>query len=347
MPISRRGFLASCLGAGAFALTGCDIGARVQRERWYLFGTLLDVTLPVGDNAIQCPALAALSARLQAAHRDWHAWKPGQLLTLNQAIARGESATVSEDLARLLLGTRDLHAATGGAFNPAIGGVLDLWGFHNDELPHGAPPRAKQIEQLLADQPSPQDLVYENGRLGSRNRCVQFDLGGYGKGYALQLGMRVLREHGLTDGVINAGGDLCVMGSKAGAPWRIAIRHPQGRGVLGWLETDRTEGIFTSGNYERYRVDGSKRYAHILDPRSGQPVEQVVSATVVHADGGLADAAATALMVAGPDRWHDIAAALDLEQVMVVDRDGRVQATRALFERLHLDGAVLRRTLVV
>jgi thiamine biosynthesis lipoprotein len=347
MPIGRRGFLASCLGAGAFALTGCDIGALVHRERWYLFGTLLDVTLPVGDTGKQRPALAALSARLQAAHHDWHAWKPGQLLTLNQAIARGESAPVSEDLARLLLGTRRLHVATGGAFNPAIGGVLDLWGFHADELPHGAPPRAKQIERLLADQPRPQDLVYENGRLASRNPRVQLDLGGYGKGYALQQGMELLREHDLTDGVVNAGGDLCVMGSKAGAPWRIAVRHPQGRGVLGWLETDKSEGIFTSGNYERYRSDGSKRYAHILDPRSGQPVEQVVSATVVHPDGGLADAAATALMVAGPDRWHDIAAALGVQQAMVVDRDGRVQVTRALFERLHLDGAVLRRALIV
>lgn len=347
MPISRRGFLASCLGAGAFALSGCDVGARVHRERWYLFGTLLDVTLPADDTATRTPGLAALSERLRAAHHDWHAWKPGQLLTLNQAIARGESATVSADLANLLLGTRELHAATGGAFNPAIGGVVNLWGFHADQLPRGAPPRVVQIERLLADQPSPADLIYQDGRLSSRNPCVQFDLGGYGKGYALQLGMRVLREHGLIDGVINAGGDLCVMGSKAGAPWRIAVRHPQGRGVLAWLETDASEGVFTSGNYERYRSDGSKRYAHILDPRTGQPVEQVVSATVVHPDGGLADAAATALMVAGPDRWHDIANALGVTQAMVVDKDGRVQVTRALAERLHLDGAARRRTLIV
>lgn len=347
MSISRRGFLASCLGAGAFALTGCDIGARVHRQRWYLFGTLLDVTVPVGDPATERAALAALSARLQAAHHDWHAWKPGQLLTLNRAIARGESAPVSADLATLLLDTRALHAASGGAFNPAIGGVLELWGFHADELPHGAPPPVARIEQLLAGQPSPQDIVYRDGHMSSRNPLVQFDLGGYGKGYALQLGMRVLREHGIRDGIINAGGDLCVMGSKDGSPWRIAIRHPQGQGVLAWLDTHGSEGVYTSGNYERYRSDGSKRYAHILDPRSGQPVEQVVSATVVHPDGGLADAAATALMVAGPDRWHDVAAALGTEQAMVVDKDGRVQVTRALAERLHLDGAVRRRTLIV
>jgi thiamine biosynthesis lipoprotein len=347
MPISRRGFLASCLTAGAFALTGCGMGEALHRERWYLFGTLLDVTLPEVDVEKRQPALAALSHQLQAAHHQWHAWKPGKLQQVNQAIARGEPIAVDAQLADLLAGTQRLHAVSNGAFNPAIGGVVALWGFHNDELPRGAPPRLQQIERLLTDQPSPQDLVIENGVLSSSNPLVQLDLGGYGKGYALDLGMALLREHGLADGVINAGGDLCVMGSKGGLPWRIAIRHPQGKGALAWLETHGDEAVFTSGNYERYREDAGKRYAHILDPRTGMPVDEIVSATVVHRDGALADAAATALVVAGPERWHETASALGVRQAMVVDRHGRVQITRALSDRLHLDKSTLQRTLVV
>ncbi len=348
MSISRRGFLASCLTAGAVALTGCGSGEQVHRERWYLFGTLLDVSLPHRLGQDLQPALNALLSQLQAAHHDWHAWKPGELLRVNQAIARGQAIAVDGTLAALLQATQELHVRSAGAFNPAIGAVVGLWGFHDDQLPKGAPPRAQQIERLLSERPSPEDVTITDGVLRSRNPQVQFDLGGYGKGYALQLGMDLLAAHGVTDAVINAGGDLCTAGNKAGRPWRIAIRHPQGPGALAWLETDGNEAVFTSGNYERYREDAAGRhYAHILDPRNGMPIQDIVSATVVHRHGALADAAATALAVAGPRDWHATATAMGVQQAMVVDRQGRVQVTRALAERLYLDDAVLRRTVIV
>ena len=347
MPISRRGFLASCLTAGAFALTGCGMGESLHRERWYLFGTLVDVALSESDKAKLEPALAALSAKFQRINHQWHAWKPGELLRVNQAIARGESMAVDPELATLLASTRELHRLSNGAFNPAIGGVIGLWGFHSDELPKGAPPRIQQIERLLANQPSPQELRFDEGVISSSNPLVQLDLGGYGKGYAIDLGMALLRDHGITNGVINAGGDLCVMGSKGGQPWRIAIRHPQGRGALAWLETSHSESVFTSGNYERYREDGDKRYAHIINPRTGMPVDEIVSATVVHHNGALSDAAATALVVAGPEHWHETATTLGIRQAMVVDRHGKVQVTRALADRLYLEKATLQRTTIV
>jgi thiamine biosynthesis lipoprotein len=347
MPISRRGFLASCLTAGAFALTGCARGERLYREQWYLFGTLVDVALSEYDKEKVAPALIALSTRLQHIHHQWHAWKPGELLRLNQAIARGESMAVDPELARLLKGTQSLHRLSEGAFNPAIGGVIGLWGFHSDELPKGAPPRVQQIERLLADQPNPQELHIADGIVSSSNPQVQLDLGGYGKGYAIDLGMALLREHGIANGVINAGGDLCVIGSKSGRPWRIAIRHPQGKGALAWLETSHSESVFTSGNYERYRDDHGKRYAHIINPRTGMPVDEIVSATVVHHNGAVSDAAATALVVAGPERWHETATTLGINQAMIVDRHGRVQVTRALADRLYLEKATLQRTTIV
>jgi len=347
MPIDRRAFLASCLTAGAFALTGCSVSETQHRERWYLFGTLVDLTLSRPDPQRLQPAVAALYADLQAMHNNWHAWKPGQLMDVNNAIARGEPIAIDLGMTELLEGTRRLHVESGGAFNPAIGGVIGLWGFHNDELPHGAPPRMAQIERLLSDHPTPLDLSFDNGVLTSRSPQVQLDLGGYGKGYALDLGMALLRRHGMTDSVINAGGDLCVMGSKAGQPWRIAIRHPQGKGALAWLETHGSEAVFTSGNYERYRENAGKRYAHIINPRTGMPVQDIVSATVVHRNGALADAAATALVVAGPEHWHEAAGHLGIEQAMVVDRHGRVQVTRALAERLYLERGTVQHTLVV
>lgn len=366
MAMTRRGFLASCLSAGALAVTG--LGAKtgdrprfaysedralfpdqagLHRERWQLFGTRLDVAVPAQAPERMRPALAALSATLQDKHRQWHAWKPGHLQQVNQAIARGETLVVEPTLAELLTGTQRLHAISNGAFNPAIGGVVALWGFHNDKLPVGGPPAPRHIDALLADQPSPQDVVIEHGVLRSSNRRVQFDLGGYAKGYALDKGLAVLRKHGIADGVISAGGDLVAMGRNGDRPWRVAVRHPQGKGVLAWMETQGYEAVFTSGNYARYRKDAGKRYTHILDPRTGTPVSEIVSATVVHHDAALADAAATALVVAGSEHWHDTAVALGVRQAMIVDQQGRVQTTRALAERLQLSAAALQQTLVV
>lgn len=351
MPVTRRGFLNSCAASGALLLSGCELGTGseppVHRARWYLFGTLVDVDIVDSDPDRADRLLAALSADLQRLHHDWHAWKPGRLSDLNQAIARGDGAAVDADLTALIDGVQALHRSSGGAFNPAIGRLVGLWGFHNDRMPHGPLPRSADIERLMADAPSPNDLRVEQGQVQSSNPLVQLDFGGYAKGYALELGLRRLEQAGIGDAILNAGGDLVAVGRHGGRPWRVGVRHPMRPGALAALEVGGREAIFTSGNYERYREFGGKRYAHILDPRSGWPVEEVVSATVVHADAALADAVATAITVAGPRQWHATAAAMGADQVMVVTADGRIELTRRLAERVDILGAVARRVSVV
>jgi thiamine biosynthesis lipoprotein len=144
---------------------------------------------------------------------------------------------------------------------------------------------------------------------------------------------------GITDALVNAGGDLRAIGSHGDRPWRIAIRDPRG-GVVGSLETGADEAIFTSGNYERFREDSEKRYPHILDPRNGWPVTELSSVTVIAGEGLLADAAATALIVAGPDEWKETARAMGLEQVLVVDANGKVFMTPRMAERVRLNPGI-------
>jgi thiamine biosynthesis lipoprotein len=102
------------------------------------------------------------------------------------------------------------------------------------------------------------------------------------------------------------------------------------------LDVKDGECVLTSGNYERYRQHNGIKYAHIIDPRTGYPVTHVASATVVHPDGGLADAAATALSVAGPDSWRKIAQQMSLNQVMLVDESGTIHLTDELRSRIQL-----------
>lgn len=337
MTISRRGFLTGCVSAGAMALAGCAQPPQVHRQRWYLFGTLVDVTLVHPEAARVASVMGALSARLRDMHRNLHAWKPGALMDINQALARGEAIGVSPEMAALVTDLQACHRDSAGIFNPALGELIGLWGFHDDVLPTGAPPAPRQIERLLAAAPSPSDLRLDAGRLSAGNPHVQLDLGGYGKGYALDLGMRVLREAGIADAIINAGGDLNVAGRNGRDAWRVGVRNPQRPGALAWLETHGQEAIYTSGNYERYLEYQGRRYAHILDPRSGMPAQDIVSATVIHRQGARADAAATALTVAGPSGWQAVAEAMGVHEVMVVERSGRIVMTRPMAERVSLD----------
>ncbi len=302
----------------------------------YVFGTLVNVDI-LGQTPEQAAeAVAAVEADFQRMHREWHAWKPGgELMELNRQIAAGGTLGVSPFLLPLLEQSQVLYRDSYGLYNPAIGGLISLWGFHNDEPPGGPPPPASAIEALVQARPGMDDIQIEGDIVRSRNPVVQLDFGGFAKGYALSHAIERLRGFGVDNAIVNAGGDLCVAGRHGDRPWHIGIRHPQGEGVLASIDVDDGECVMTSGNYERYREYEGMRYAHILDPRTGQPVRHLASATVIHGDGGKADAAATALTVAGPKDWERIAGRMGLRYVMLVDEEGRVYMSPAMVERVR------------
>ncbi|MGD8312162.1 MAG: FAD:protein FMN transferase, partial [Gammaproteobacteria bacterium] len=302
----------------------------------FIFGTLVDITIHDAPAQQAAAAVAAVDDDFQHMHREWHAWKPGgELVELNRHLAAGESTTVSDFLLPLLLQARTLSIQSDGLFNPAIGRLIALWGFHSDEPPPGPPPNAEAIEVLVAANPEMQALDIAGNRVSSDNPLVQLDLGGFAKGYALNQAIVRLRSHGIDNAIVNAGGDLCVSGRHGDRPWQVGIRHPQGKGVIAALAVADGECVLTSGNYERYREYEAVRYAHIIDPRTGWPVRHVASATVIHTDGAVADAAATALTVAGPDDWQRIARRMELEYVMLVDENGTVYLSPAMAARVR------------
>jgi thiamine biosynthesis lipoprotein len=228
-----------------------------------------------------------------------------------------------------------LSARSDGLFNPAIGGLLNLWGFQSSERPNGPPPAREAIAGWVARHPSMADLRLDAAVLTSTNDAVQLDFGAFAKGYAIDVAIAKLRARGIENAIANAGGDLRAIGSKGGQPWRVGVRHPQGDGVLAAIAVQGDESVFTSGNYERFREHAGVHYQHILDPRSGWPVEGVTSVTVIHDNGAVADAAATALVVAGPTEWHRIAGQMGIRYVMLVDDHGTVYMNPAMQSRVE------------
>ncbi len=326
--------LTALLFGGMLLLSACS-RPQEYNEKIYVFGTLVEVTLWDVSKQKAEQSFRELNARFQQMHHDWHAWEKGPLTDLNQAIAEGRPLKVDPSLIPLLEKSKEACERSGCLFNPAIGQLIGEWGFHSSEMPVGPVPSREKLAELVRQNPSMLDVELQNGVVSSKNRAVAIDLGGIAKGYAVGLGLQWLREAGVQNAIINAGGGLGVIGSHGDRPWRVGIRHPQGNGVLASLEVHDGEQVHTSGNYERFREDLGVRYAHIIDPRTGWPVEGVTSATVIEGDGSIADAAATAMVVAGVKEWHQVAKRMGIRYVMLVDEEGIVYMNPRMASRVR------------
>lgn len=147
----------------------------------------------------------------------------------------------------------------------------------------------------------------------------------------------ILQQQGIQHAVVNIGGDLRAIGTHGERPWIIGIRHPRHDRVLASVAVSDDESVFSSGDYERFFTYEGKRYPHILDPRTGYPADQAMSSTVIHDNASMADAAATAIFVAGSD-WPTVAAAMGIDMVMLVTEDGEVEMSPAMQKRVRLTG---------
>ena len=322
-------------------LTACQRDEE-QSAELYVFGTIVEIKLWGVSPEKAGHAFAEIQQMFQAMHRDWHTWEPGLLVDINQSFAEGSPAMANADIVEMVRRSQALETRTGGRFNPAIGGLIRLWGFHTSDYPiEGPPPSQDQISEILELHPSSNDIRIDGLELSSDNPAVQLDFGGIAKGYAVDLTIAKLRAMGVNNAIVNAGGDLRAMGTHGDRPWRVAVRQPGG-GNVGSVQVQGDEAIFTSGNYERFRQDQTERYPHILDPATGWPARDIASVTVITDEGILADAAATALVVAGLEGWPEVALELDLQQVAVVDEKGTVYMTPAMEERLQFIGDVER-----
>lgn len=320
------------------ALGGCSPAEPVaQKRQFFSLGTVVELSLWDVDEARAGEATRAVESILSAAQRRWHAWEPSELTEVNEALARGETVRVDEETRRLLASARALSLASGDRFNPGIGRLVALWGFHASEQPTGPPPSQEAIAAWLADQPSMRQLRLDGNRVSAENPAIQLDLGAHAKGYAIDQAIEALTAMGIGNAIVNAGGDLRAIGQHGARPWRIGIRDPRSPGVFASLEVTGDESVFTSGDYERFFTWEGKRFHHILDPRTGMPAGDTRSVTVIHPSAAVADAAATALFVAGPEDWPATAAGMGITHVMLIAQDMRTYLTPAMAERIRFE----------
>jgi len=310
-------------------LNACTPKPPVYHEQLVGFGTLIEVKIWNVDKKKGAEAVALLAKDFDYMHRTWHPWEPGPLGRINQLLPMGDKFSVAPSVLPLIRKATLLSEKSEGRFNPAIGKLIKLWGFDGKQTPE-APPSPDQIEALLEKNPRMQDIKLEGIEISSTNSAVVLDFGGFAKGYGVDMAIEQLKILGLNNAIVNAGGDLRAIGSHGERPWRIGIRNPRGGGMLASVDVMGDESVFTSGDYERYFMHDGIRYFHIIDPHTGYPARGAVSVTVFHHSAAEADAAATALLVAGPEEWYEVARAMGVKGVILVDHRGKVYMTPGL-----------------
>lgn len=326
----------------ALLLGACGPRAPLGQEA-YVFGTRVELLVWGAPEAQAHAALGEVLREFDRLHRAYHAWQPSELTALNDALAAGRPHEVSAELAGLIRTAQALAAQGDRLFDPGIGRLVALWGFHAEEF-KPALPEAGELQQLVAAKPSIVDLTLADRVVATQNRSVALDFGGYLKGVALDRAAALLKQRGIDNALINIGGNVLALGSKGGKPWRVGIQHPRageaGGAPLATLELKDGEAIGTSGDYQRYFELAGQRYCHLLDPRTGKPATGTRSLTVLippGPDAGMrSDVLSKPLFIAG-DAWPAMADKLGTAQVLRVDAAGKASATAAMKARLAFE----------
>ncbi|MFH1414411.1 MAG: FAD:protein FMN transferase [Candidatus Omnitrophota bacterium] len=195
-------------------------------------------------------------------------------------------------------------------------------------------PGQDQIEEVLS-RVGYQHLLLENGVLNKKQDDVSIDLGGIAKGYAVSEAVKVLRNYGVASAVIDAGGDVFVLGRRGRKGWKVGIRDPHKDDILGYLEVEDL-AVMGSGVYERFFVKGEKKYHHIINPKTGYPAEGPSGVTVVYSDPVIADAWATAIFVMGSSKGLERVEEFPGMEAIIVSEAGEVLYSQGIKDALRI-----------
>jgi thiamine biosynthesis lipoprotein len=325
---------------------GAEREAPFTRTRAELLGTV--ITISVFDEAPSDEALEALldrcfleiegvEARMSVNRAD------SEIAAVNAAPGGGEYLEISEELYRLVARAKSISERSDGAFDPAIGPVMELW---KTEGLFAKLPSAEEIQARLPLMDSVNIALRAPNGILLAESGMALDLGGIAKGYACDKAVAVLKEGGIEHAILDFGGNVYVVGAKPdGSAWRVGIRLPiiGESGVVCLVEVTDIS-VVTSGGYERFFEQDGVLYHHLLDPNTGYPARSgLLSATVLADSSADADGFSTACFVLGPEKAARLLAENGLEGVLIGEdmkiyvTDGIRDAVEVMDERFSLE----------
>jgi thiamine biosynthesis lipoprotein len=283
-------------------------------------GTEVSVYLWHEDAAVAGAAVDAVFAEMDRINAVMSTYvEDSRISYINREAAHGW-VDAGEELFGLVARSLEISAMTDGAFDITYDSVGQFYDFRARQRPGAAEIDAAldAIDYRLVETDDARHALH------FRREGVRINLGGIAKGYAVERGVQILREHGIRSARVTAGGDTRLLGSRRGQPWIIGVRDPDREGEVSIRLPLEDEAISTSGDYERFFIEGGTRYHHILSPATGVPAEGVRSATVVGPDAVTTDALSTSVFVMGVDAGLRLIARLPGYEAIVIDADGQL-----------------------
>ncbi len=303
---------AGCAGPGAGPDPQGGPPTSVER-RLAAMGTTLAIELEGATRAQALEASEAAYLAIGAVEKRLSTWTDESELARVNAAPVGELHGLSPELRADLEACWHWWRETGGAFDPSVGALIELWDLRGaGRIPSGEEVRRAHIPRGL-----PEAFALEPGGVVRRVASAQLEEGGFGKGIGLDAALAELRARAIPRATLDLGGQVAALDSEQPLRWSIADPRERSRAVLAW--DFRGGSIATTGNSERARTVGGRRIGHVLDPRTGSPAEDFGSVSVWAKTAADADAFSTALFVMGPEAALAFASARDDLDVVVLE----------------------------
>lgn len=314
-------------------MVGCLSGKEdLYNETKIIMGTVVQITVAHHSEEQARAGIRAAMSELQRVDDLLSVSKPGSLVTKINREGSSGKIPVGAEVFSLLRDTVAMSSASDGAFDATIWPVAELWDFDKG----GMVPKPTLIASKLP-LVGYQNILFDDSAMsvGFARQGMGLDLGAIAKGWAVDRAMEKLKSLGIRNAIIDAGGDLRIIGARPGKDfWKIGVQHPREPGALLTTFSLRDTAIVTSGDYERFFIAEGIRYHHILEPATGQPARGCRSVTVVAATAEEADACATAAFVLGPQKGLAFLRARPGLQGLIVDDRGALHWTDEAFERM-------------
>lgn len=285
-------FLIFCVDASSAA----SVERRFTQIR-YIMGTLCEVTVFAADEESADKSIRAAFDELQRLDLLMSNYREDSELSRVNREAGKCAVEADPELLSVINLSLKYSRLSGGAFDITAGPLMRAWGFFGSDK---MVPSDEELSRAKAA------VGYQKVKVDTASQTIEFstpevelDLGAIGKGYAVDKAIDVLKKSGISRAVVNAGGNLCVIGELPVEESSVGIQHPRKDGLLATIRL-KDMAVASSGDYEKFFVADGKRYSHIMDPRTGKPVAETVATTVVSITAVEADALSTAVYVLGP-----------------------------------------------
>lgn len=302
-----------------------NVAAQWYRESFTTMGTQAYVEYWTDDATIGASGIEQVKAEFSRVNALMSPWIESSELSQLNRFAATTPVTISTELYQLLQKAASISALSHGAFDITFASV----GFSYDYRT-GKKPNAAQLAQQKALIDYRQVKLLPNSQVRFGKTGVKIDLGGIAKGYTVERAIHLLQQRGIKHAQVSAGGDSRLLGDKRGKPWLVAIKHPRDDHRYAAQLPLSDSAISTSGDYERYFLDGEQRYHHILDPKTGQSANRMMSVSVIGPDATTTDALSTTLFVLGLEQGLALIEQLPGYEAVFITADRRLFYSKGL-----------------